>query len=223
MLARMEPEFWRERWRSGQIGFHRGDVNPFLRAHLDALLGAGPDPRRVLVPLCGKSVDLEFLAAQGAEVVGVELVEDAASAFFAERGLTPAVTRADGVARYAARGITIVVGDFFAQDAAGLGTFDAVWDRAALVALPPALRSRYAPHLASFVRPAGRLLLVTFVFDGPPVGPPHSVPDDEVRALFDASFALTLLGRHDILPESPRYRERGVTAFHEHVWLGVRR
>lgn len=220
MLARMEPEFWRERWRTGQIGFHRDDVNPHLRAHRDVLFAVARP--RVLVPLCGKSVDLAYLAAEGAEVVGVELVEDAAVAFFAERGWTPTVTRSGARASYAAHGVEIVVGDLFAETSASLGTFDAIWDRAALVALPPALRARYAPHVATLARPDARLLLVTFVFDGPPVGPPHSVPDDEVRALFGEAFALTRCAVHDILDESPRFRERGVTTLEEHVWSGVR-
>jgi thiopurine S-methyltransferase len=220
MLARMEPDFWRERWRAGEIGFHRADVNAHLRAHRDALFVV-PRPR-VLVPLCGKSVDLAYLAAEGADVVGVELVEDAAVAFFAERGWTPAVTRSAARASYAAHGVEIVAGDLFAEDAQSLGTFDAIWDRAALVALPPALRARYAPHLTALARPGARLLCVTFVFDGPPVGPPHSVPDDEVRAHFGDAFALTRLAALDILDESPRFRERGVTTLEEHVWLGVK-
>ena len=85
----MEPDFWRARWSEGRIGFHEGAPNAHLRQNLDVLAGA----RRVLVPLCGKAEDLAFLAASGREVVGVELVEDAVRAFFAEHGLAPTVTR----------------------------------------------------------------------------------------------------------------------------------
>jgi hypothetical protein len=80
----------------GQIGFHEGAPNAFLQEHV-AKLGAS---RQVLVPLCGKSEDLAFLAARGHAVVGVELVEDAVRAFFSEHGLTPAVTARGGFTAY---------------------------------------------------------------------------------------------------------------------------
>lgn len=220
----MEPDFWRERWQTGQIGFHQEEVNAHLAEHYAKLTGATPPgtPARILVPLCGKSVDLSYLSEQGEQVVGIELVETAALAFFEEAGLRAGVVRSANRVRADDLGLEIVIGDFFEQTPAELGTFDGVWDRAALVALPPELRARYAPHLASFVKPGGRLLLVTFVFDGPPVGPPHSVSDDEVRALFSPFFALERLGEHDLLAESPRFRERGVTSLREHLWLGKR-
>lgn len=220
----MDPEFWRERWRTGKIGFHKDVPNAHLVEHHARLVGhvsSGVRPR-VLVPLCGKSVDVAYLAEQGADVVGVELVRSAAEAFFEERRLAPSATRDGPHVRLEAATIEIVVSDFFDVTPAELGTFDGVWDRAALVALPPELRARYAPHLASFVAPGGQLLLVTLVFDGPPVGPPHSVPDAEVRALFGAHFSLELLSDQELLGESPRFRERGVTMLGERVWAATR-
>jgi len=221
----MDPEFWRERWRTGQIGFHKEDANEHLATHYAKLTGSvrlGASPR-ILVPLCGKSRDLAFLAENGADPVGVELVQAAAEAFFDEQGVTAQVTRDGPHARYEALDVQIVVGDFFEMTPAELGTFDGIWDRAALIALPPELRVRYAQHLSTLVEPGARLLLVTMVFDGPPIGPPHSVSDDEVHALFDAHFKLERLGDHDLLAESPRFSERGVTTLREHVWAGVRR
>jgi thiopurine S-methyltransferase len=221
----MDPEFWRERWRIGQLGFHQGKVNAHLVEHYEKLVAGRPsaEAARVLVPLCGKTVDLLFLAEAGHEVVGIELVEQAAEAFFEEHGLAAQVKK-DGAHRWIDDPrLELVVGDFFEQTPAELGTFDAIWDRAALVALPPELRARYAPHLAAFAKPGARLLLVTFVFDGPPFGPPHSVEDDEVRALFSPYFTLERVGEADLSAESPRFRERGATFLHEHVWLGTRR
>lgn len=220
----MDADFWRERWRTGQLGFHQTEVNAHLAAHYAKLTCAPPagTPARILVPLCGKSVDLAYLAGRGHEVIGIELVQTAADAFFEEQGRTAQVTRDGPHTRLSDGNVEIVVGDFFDLTPAELGTFDGIWDRAALVALPPELRARYAPHLASFVERGARLLLVTFVFDGPPVGPPHSVPEGEVRELFGPYFALEHLDDRDLLPESPRFRERGVTSLREHVWLGTR-
>src|SRR5437868_13465864 len=93
----MNPEFWHERWQQGQIGFHLGRVNPNLERHHRVLTTnptASPtaSPRaRVLVPLCGKSLDMVWLAQQGQRVVGVELSPLAVQAFWDERQLVPEI------------------------------------------------------------------------------------------------------------------------------------
>lgn len=166
----MNAEFWRARWQERKIGFHEGKPNGFLARHVAHLAGA----KRVFVPLCGKTEDLAYLAAQGHEVVGVELVEDPVQEFFAEHAITPSV---EGNI-YRAGAITIICGDFFATD---VGPVDAIYDRAALVALPPEMRPRYVQHLP--VVP--RILLVTVEYpEGAMSGPPFSVPEAEVRSLY---------------------------------------
>lgn len=169
----MNADFWRERWAAGQIGFHEGKPNEFLAEHIARLRG------RVLVPLCGKSDDLAFLAAQGHEVVGIELVEDAVQAFFTEHGLSPSVN--GGV--YSAGGITIHAGDVFGVK--DVGRVDAIYDRAALVALPVEVRGSYVAHLRTLVPARTPGLLVTLEY--PPTamaGPPFTVPQAEVRELY---------------------------------------
>jgi thiopurine S-methyltransferase len=183
----MEAEFWRARWREGRIGFHLDRPNPHLVRHAAALFdGQAPGAQRILVPLCGKSVDLAWLAArEGApSVVGVELVEDAARAFFTEQGLPAHRTHDGPLVRWEGGTVEIVVGDFFDVTRAELGGFAACFDRAALVALPPATRPSYVAHLRSLLDPGARVLLVTFEHDAPGDEPPFSVPEPEVRALW---------------------------------------
>jgi thiopurine S-methyltransferase len=134
----MEPDYWLERWREGRIGFHRADVNNLLVEHCAVL----NETVRVLVPLCGKSVDLEWLVVRGFEVVGVELSELAVQAFFDERRLAPTRREQAGFVVYEHGSLAIWVGDFFAAVSAELGFFDGVYDRAAMIALPPELRAR---------------------------------------------------------------------------------
>ena len=172
--------YWLERWRDEQIGFHEGMPNAYLAEHVDRL-GPGPG-RRVLVPLCGKSIDLAFLAAHGFSVVGVELSPIAAEAFFTEAEL--AVTRTADGKRLSARGIEIVIGDVFTMSARELGTFDALYDRAALVALSPSERARYAAVIRSLLGPGALGLLVTYEHDGDPSEPPYSVTTDEIAKLW---------------------------------------
>ncbi len=176
----MEPSFWIERWAEGRIGFHEGRPNAYLERHVERLGVA----RRVLVPLCGKAVDLAYLASRGHEVVGVELVEDAVRAFFDEQGVTPTVQRRGELTEYAAGALRVLAGDFFATDPGLLGPLDAWYDRAALIALPPDLRARYVAHLDDLLAPGAPGLLVTLEYPpGAIEGPPFAVLADEVRAL----------------------------------------
>src|SRR5258708_453545 len=144
----MNPEFWLERWRAGRIGFHDAAPNPFAIANAARL---GDPPRTIFVPLCGKSRDMAHLAALGHRVVGVELAEQAATAFFAESGLVPVRSRRGPFGVFAANGVEIYVGDVFAFDRDVAGPVDAIYDRAALVALPPDDQPRYAALLTSLL------------------------------------------------------------------------
>ncbi len=199
---------WLMRWATGNINFHRRDVHPALPRHWRPTSGA------VLVPLCGKSLDLRWLAERGHTVVGVELAERAIHDFFAEQGL--AFDRRDGeLPAFAARElpITLFCGDYFAFRGQ---SFDAVYDRAALVALPPDLRPRYAAHTDSLLRNGAFHLVVTLEYDQSRIeGPPFSVPADEVRRYWPD---LELLDRTEARDDAPpKFRAAGAVLF-ESVW-----
>jgi thiopurine S-methyltransferase len=205
----MDHEFWRDRWREGKIGFHEGRPNAMLARHV-ARLG---ERRRALVPLCGKAHDLALLASLGHEVVGVELVEDAVRAFFDEHGLTPTVQPDGPVVRYAAGRVTLLAGDLFAVTPAQVGPVDALYDRAAVIALPEALRTRYAAHLRALLAPGSPALVVTFEYPQELMGgPPFSVPEAELRRLYPGQPL-------ELLDERPddRLRDRGAEAV-ERCW-----
>jgi thiopurine S-methyltransferase len=177
----VEADFWKQRWAEGKINFHQGVANEFLVAHAARLSG------RVLVPMCGKAEDLAYLASRGHEVIGVELVEDAVAAFFAEHELTPNVDEpwADCTHRaYRYGAITLIAGDWFSVTREMVGSVDSVYDRAALVAMPPELRIAYIAKLRELASGAPELL-VTVVYDQAKFeGPPFSVEDTEVYAPF---------------------------------------
>ncbi len=210
----MDSEYWLERWRAGRTGFHRAEANPRLVEHHERVLGP---TIRVLVPLCGKSADLEWLAVRGHEVVGIELSELAAQAFFSERGVQPQRAERAGFVAYAHGAITIFVGDFFDATAELTGYCDGVYDRAALIALPPELRARYAAQLPSLLAPKARLLLVTLDYDAEG-GPPFRVTASEVQSLY-ATAKVTPLGSIDARAETPGPLERGATFVSENSYL----
>jgi len=206
------PSYWLERWEKGRIGFHRLDANPRLVEHHKAL----DDAIRVLVPLCGKSVDLEWLVVQGFEVVGIELSELAAQAFFAERGFQPERRQRGALVELSHGNISILVGDFFAAKGEELGYFDGVYDRAAMIALPPELRARYAAHLQTLLTPKAKLLLITLHFDAAG-GQPFSVPPEEVASAYTGTL-ITTLASLDGREDAPGPVERGATFVHENVY-----
>lgn len=180
----MEPDFWRSRWKENRIGFHEGKPNALLIKHLNVLEPA----MRLLVPLCGKAEDLAFLAAQGHDVVGVELVESAVKDFFEEHGVKPEVTKVGNFTKYSAPRLTIFAGDFFKTTRELLGNVDALYDRAAVIALPDPMRAGYVKHVRSLL-PAGSPGIVITV-EYPPgalEGPPFSVPEAELRAHYSGA------------------------------------
>ena len=200
----MEPEFWHRRWREGRTGFHQDRPTPLLLAHWSALALA-PDTR-VLVPLAGKSLDMVWLAAQGHRVLGVELSRLAIEQFFAEHELQPGMRETRYGTHYEAGGIELIHGDAFGLDADLLRDCAAVFDRAALIALPPELRERYASELYASLPTGSRGLLVTLEYpqeERP--GPPFSVTEDEVRAVYSRDWQVDLLDRRPIPPEHPGY------------------
>lgn len=185
----MEPDFWRQRWSEGRIGFHRAEVLPSLPRYWPAL--ALPAGSSVFVPLCGKSRDMAWLAAQGHQVIGIELVGAALHAFFADEGLTPdSVTIGSGdgsLIRHRAGPYTLYEGDLFDLDASMLGNVAAIYDRAALIALPADLRRRYAAHLDRIAAQAEQLLVCLEYANGEHQGPPFSVDAGEVAALYGST------------------------------------
>lgn len=213
----MQPDFWHERWQLNQIGFHQPDTNPYLQQFWPQL-GVAPGSR-VFVPLCGKSRDLLWLRAQGHAVVGVELSELAVQAFFEENRLVASVRPQGGFKVYEAVGIRLYCGDFFALTAADLAGVGAVYDRASLVALPPKMRPDYARHMLSLLAPGTKTLLVSFDYPQQEMqGPPFSVDEAQVRALYADQCAVRLLLAADILAQESRFRERGVTRLQEKVY-----
>lgn len=213
----MEPKFWQERWARNQIGFHLPEVNPYLQRHWPKLALA--EGAKVLVPLCGKSLDLMWLASLGYRVLGVELSEQAVEAFFSEQGLLPRISQRGVFKVYRADLIEVWCGDFFALDAEALADCSALYDRAALIALPPLMRAQYAEHLNALLRPGCQGLLITLDYDQTQkAGPPFAVADEEVRLLLGARWSVQVVEEQDVLGESWRFVQEGVTRLEERVY-----
>lgn len=213
----MESTFWHDRWARNQIGFHLPEVNPYLQRHWPGLGLVGG--ARVLVPLCGKSLDLMWLAQQGCQVLGVELSEKAVEEFFQEQCLAAQVSQRGSFKVYQAGTIELWCGDFFELSREDVAGCAALYDRAALIALPPLMRERYAAHLQAIAPQVQSGLLISLDYEQAlKAGPPFAVSDEEVRRLLAGRWRLSVLEQRDILAESPKFAQGGVTRLEERVY-----
>lgn len=211
----MNPQFWLQKWQDNQIGFHRSAFHPLLAQYWDELRAARGGP--VFVPLCGKSLDLLWLAGQGYHVRGVEISPIAVRAFFEEHGLAPQVETQGAFQRYRSDGIEIFCGDFFALASLDLEDIMAVYDRASLIALPAERRRAYATHLLNLLphRPPILLLTLDYPQEARP-GPPFAVGEEEVRRLYEPAWAVERVATIDLRAEEISH---GLTRFEEQVFI----
>lgn len=215
----MDIDFWKQRWREQKIGFHLDEVNPYLQLYWDRL--AVPPPARILVPLCGKTQDLGYLADRGYDVVGVEISPVAVSAFFNEQSRSASRETIDGWAVWHSPSISIWCADFFALEGVQLGRFDAIYDRAALIALPSDMRRDYVAHLRAFAQDAPQLLITLDYDQSQMEGPPFAVDTNEVMHLYGDDFdgSDSPVTEIDVLSSHARFAELGLSHLVERVYV----
>jgi thiopurine S-methyltransferase len=208
----MNPEYWLKRWRRGQTGWHLPHPNPMLVKYWPAL--SISQDAKVFVPLCGKSVDMHWLQAQGHEVLGAELSLLAIQQFFDQFGWQAETTHHTRFVAHHAERCTLLEVDFFQLQADDLTGVSAVYDRAALVAFPPVMRPQYIAHLKRIVPVGSKLLLITLESDAVNAedGPPFSVPEDEVRRLLAPMVQLECVEALQMERKGQKWCEK--------VWIG---
>lgn len=226
----MEIDFWLERWNNNQTGFHQQLVNPYL-VYFYGEKGPPVEQReklKVFVPLCGKSKDMLWLAQNGYKVFGVECSERAVKDFFEENALSYKHAHKDEHALYQSSNlpseIEIYQGDFFSLQPDVLDDVTDIFDRASLIALPPEMRQQYVEKMIELQKPGVRTLLVTLTFDPDEMnGPPFSVTEEEVNALYSENFSVQKLLTKNVIDEEAGLKKRGLTALVETVYKLVRK
>ena len=214
----MDHDFWHQRWQENQIGFHQPAVNAQLQQFWPRL--ELPSGSRVFIPLCGKSLDILWLRDQGFEVVGVELSPIAVQAFFDENRLSFEQEQQGSFVRYHADGLEIFCGNYFDLTPQHLGDVRAVFDRASLIALPPAMRQDYVRQHAGLLAANVPVLLITLDYNQDEMaGPPFAVTQTEVEHLYGGRYQVECLLEVDVLAREPRFAERGLSRLREKVYL----
>ncbi|MEQ8689476.1 MAG: thiopurine S-methyltransferase [Pseudomonadales bacterium] len=213
----MKPKFWLERWQKNQIGFHQAAHNPLLMEYWPTLNLPASAP--VFVPLCGKSLDMQWLAEAGHPVIGVELAQLAVETFFAN-GPPPSQSSVDRFVCYQRDHTAIYQGDFFDLTSSMLRDVQGVFDRGSLVALPRDMRFRYVDHMLRIVPDGARILLLTLEYDQAQVsGPPHAVQPEEVESLFGLRCEIQHLETFVTSTLPPHFQAQGVRQAAESVFL----
>jgi len=215
---------------------------------------------RIFVPLCGKAIDMAHLASlsENVRVVGLDGIRVALEEFANEHPelgikVEPSDSSAASASaweRFEGEGegetISLWKGDYFALDSGSAkekesasgappppfdaGTFDAIYDRASIVAIHPSLREAYVRILDRLLAPGGGILMValerkTDVEEARNRGPPFSIPEATIRELFasdsdsgslepepehkfEHEYTVTILDQTDQLVTNPQDRER---------------
>ncbi len=203
----MDSQFWIKAWNEGRTNFHQKNYNDKLMKYFPQL---NPQKgQRVLVPLCGKSKDLLWLRELGLNVHGVELYDQVAQSFFDENKLSiKAKANDQNFIHYTHDNLTISSGDFFKLNETD--SYDLIYDRASLVALPKEMRSNYAQVITNALKKGGAYLLISFEYDQSQLdGPPFSVKENEVRELYEDHFSIELKESERALTENPRFATMG--------------
>lgn len=208
----MKKEIWLDRWEKGQTGFHINEVNPLLVKHFHEL--ELPLASRIFVPLCGKTLDIEWLLSKGFCVVGVELSEQAVKELFEELGEEPYIMTQGEHIHYHAENIDIFVGDFFALTPQIIENVDAIYDRAAIVALPNEMRIDYTKKILSLTQNVPQLM-TTVVYDQSLMNnSPFSVNKEELERHYGDQYTITQLDEMKV--EGGLKQVKDIV---EYVWL----
>ena len=215
----MKADFWHSRWQENRIGFHIDEVNPYLLANWSRL---GVDaPATVFIPLCGKSVDIVWFIKQGYRVEAVELSPIAIEALIKEQGLIAEHAIQGDWQVWTGEGFRIWCGDYFKLTSQQLSSIDAVYDRAALIALPEEMRLEYVSHMKRLVGVVPQLLVTLSYEQAQMAGPPFSVENREVSQLYgdDYQGVDTAVVTENVLVKNTRFAERGVSRLDESVFV----
>ncbi len=214
----MDDEYWLDRWEREDIGFHQNETNHYLTQYWPALNLT--QKSEIFVPLCGKSRDMLWLREQGHMVLGVELSTFAALSFFGENNLQADFQKNGKLDCLTGDGIRILCGNFFDVSPSNLTNISAVYDRAALVALSPEMRRKYASYLLDILPSGTKILVIGFDYpQSEMIGPPFAVSPDEVEMLYGQHATIRQLAQIDVLDQNERFRECGLSRLYESVYL----
>lgn len=208
----MEISYWKARWQKDKTGWHMNRIYPHLPDFWPGLqLSKGAT---VLVPLCGKSLDMLWLKNQNYDVIGIEVSEKAAKEFFMDNRLMFEKSSKASFTIYETDNLAIWAGDFFKSKKDYLPGVDAIYDKAALIALPYEQRIKYADKILSLCQSHTQILMNAFEYEQEEMtGPPFAVLRKELDELFGQQFNIELLHEESIFDNLTKFQHRGLSSY----------
>lgn len=163
------PEFWDIRFAAGKTPWDCHGVPDRLKAYLSRT-----EPGRALIPGCGSAYEVAAFHAAGWSATAIDF--------------SPvAVERAKGL--LGSLGEFVVCGDFFKHPLDEL-SFDVIYERTFLCALPPTMWQDYAARMRQLIRPGGKLVGF-FLYGEESEPPPYPLTTTQAAELFERDFILT--------------------------------
>ncbi|KAM8966240.1 thiopurine S-methyltransferase-like [Pelodytes ibericus] len=213
---------WMARWEKRIIGFHEANVHVLLAEFVDDMVN-NRKQIRILFPLCGKAVDMKWLADMGHTIVGIDVSEIAIKEFFAENNIpyveedVPGISGAK-VFKSTSGNISLYCCSIFNINDSIVGKFDGIWDRGAMVAINPCDRQRYVSLIISLMAKDCHYLLVTVEFEPKlHAGSPFYVPDEDLETMLGSLCSYKCLKTIDAL--SDNQRQWGLVFYQEKIFL----
>jgi len=212
----MYNKIWKNRWKTNDIGFHEPLSNPLLSRFLPSLNLSKNDP--ILVPLCGKSLDMDVLADLGFNVIGVELSNLAIKAYFEAREVKPKREKQGRFIRWSHDNIEILCGDIFDLTHQHIGHINALYDCTSLAAFPSELRPAYVRHFFERLSKLSQILLITSESSDDSISHSELTIDSEVNELYRHCYQVELLHGLNCLKRDPEHPESPMQLMDEKVY-----
>jgi thiopurine S-methyltransferase len=220
-VSSMSNQIWEEMWKRNDIAFHQNQANPLLQTYIPRL--NLPEGSTILVPMCGKSLDMSLLAGMGYHVLGIELSNIAIRAYFAAAQEKPTRQKAGQFLRWQAGNTELWCGDIFDLTAHDIGHVHLLYDNASLTALPTEDRARYIEHFRNRLAPDSETLLITTesAEHVPSLAGNHI--DSEIQSLYTSHYQIELLHCQGALLQDPSHPHATHTFMEEKVyWMKPR-
>lgn len=217
MSTKTYQNFWQQHWSDGQTAFHLDDIHPDLQVFLPVLSLELGDT--VFVPLCGRTLDIGYLLNVGYNVIAIEMVEYAVQQLFNQLSIVPEVSGWKQGKCYRADHLTVYVGNYFDLSSDECAEVSAIYDRAALAAMPYKLQQRYCQHLGDITVYAKQLVIASAFDQTKMQGPPFTITPQHIQQYYGQHYTIELLNEIETIKEEMDFQKQQLDSFIRRTYL----
>ena len=213
----MSNKIWKDKWKRNDIAFHQSTSNHLLKKYISQLnISAGAD---ILVPLCGKSLDMNILANLGYNVIGIELSNIAIKAYFEALNVKPTREKYKRFITWKYKNTEIWCGDIFDLTKKEIGHIGVLYDNTSLTAFSPDIRPQYVQHFHDMLSEKNQILLITTETpDETQINSAMTI-DDEIQSLYERQYHITLLHGERVITHDPEQPDEAKRPMEEKVYI----